>query len=77
VVATATLSKERKVMNTPIETRPGWRKSSYSGGGNDCVEVSDTALADTKDPTHAEIRVSRRAFEAFTNIVANMPRPAA
>jgi len=32
----------------------GWRKSSYSGGGNDCVEVAftggGTAVRDSKDP---------------------------
>lgn len=31
-----------------------WRKSSYSGGGNDCVEVaftrSGTAVRDSKNP---------------------------
>jgi len=31
-----------------------WRKSSYSGGGNDCVEVAfvgrDAAVRDSKDP---------------------------
>jgi hypothetical protein len=35
-------------------SRVHWRKSSHSGGGNDCVEVAfvtrGTAVRDSKDP---------------------------
>lgn len=39
-----------------MSTFPGatWRKSSHSGGGNDCVEIAfvtgATAVRDSKDP---------------------------
>ncbi|MEO6083838.1 MAG: DUF397 domain-containing protein [Umezawaea sp.] len=31
---------------------PGWRKSSYSGGnsGQDCVEVAESSVRDSKNP---------------------------
>jgi hypothetical protein len=47
-------------MNKPIQTRPGWRKSRHSGGGNDCVEVDEklTGIADTKDKTHSAVMFS-------------------
>lgn len=43
-------------------TRVDWRKSSYSGGGNDCVEValgsSAAAVRDSKDPEGGALVVS-------------------
>ncbi|MEC3973911.1 DUF397 domain-containing protein [Amycolatopsis sp. H20-H5] len=39
-----------------------WRKSSYSGGGNDCVEIAftggQTAVRDSKDPAGGAFRLS-------------------
>jgi hypothetical protein len=41
-------------MSQADSSRVHWRKSSYSGGGNDCVEVAfvgrGTAVRDSKDP---------------------------
>lgn len=41
-------------MTEPDLSRVSWRKSSYSGGGNDCVEVAfidgAAAVRDSKDP---------------------------
>jgi hypothetical protein len=41
-------------MSQADSSRVHWRKSSHSGGGNDCVEVafagSGTAVRDSKDP---------------------------
>ena len=49
-------------------TRP-WRKSSHSTGGNDCVEVAQTAasclIRDSKDPDGARLAVRPNAWVAF------------
>lgn len=49
-----------------------WRKSSYSGGGNDtCVEVANVkhvvAVRDSKNPHLPALGFSRREFRALTN----------
>ena len=53
----------------PILTRPG-RKSSRSTGGNDGVEVAQTAanclIRDSKNPSGARLAVRPRAWAAFT-----------
>jgi hypothetical protein len=47
-----------------------WRKSSYSGGDNNCVEVGTTgtrvAVRDSKNPSGAALNVSASAWRAFT-----------
>lgn len=51
----------------------GWRKSSYSGGANDCVEVADltstayagVAIRDSKAPRGAVLVVGSGSFIAF------------
>ncbi|MET8982006.1 DUF397 domain-containing protein [Streptomyces sp. NPDC004539] len=49
----------------------GWRKSSYSGGGdgNDCVEVANsrthTAVRDSKAPARATLTFPAPAFQPF------------
>jgi Domain of unknown function (DUF397) len=49
-------------------TRP-WRKSSHSGGGNDCVEVAQTGttclVRDSKDPHGPRLAVRPQAWAAF------------
>ncbi|GAA1224775.1 hypothetical protein GCM10009676_03060 [Prauserella halophila] len=44
-----------------------WRKSSYSGGGNDCVEVAftpaGTAVRDSKNPGGGMLRMSASEWE--------------
>jgi len=51
----------------PITTRPGWRKSSHSGGGNDCVEVAEglNGICDTKDPQHRAIMLPKASVLAL------------
>lgn len=46
-----------------------WRKSSYSGGGNDCVEVAfrpvDAGVRDSKDVTGIALWLSARSWQAL------------
>lgn len=50
-----------------------WRKSSYSGGGNDCVEVAfaggDPLLRDSKDPAGGTIAVSATEWRALLGVI--------
>ncbi|WP_414937387.1 DUF397 domain-containing protein [Amycolatopsis sp. cmx-11-51] len=50
-----------------------WRKSSHSGGGNDCVEVAFTgsgaALRDSKDPDGGSFRLSSSAWRGLLGAV--------
>ncbi|MET8756299.1 DUF397 domain-containing protein [Lentzea sp. NPDC004782] len=52
-----------------------WRKSSYSGGGNNCVEVGrSVGIRDSKTPqTH--LPVSPDAWSAFLKLTLGDPRP--
>lgn len=55
---------------SPTEVQLAWRKSSYSGGQGDCVEVADNvpgsvAVRDSKDPGGGVLRFSREAWLAF------------
>ncbi len=46
-----------------------WRKSSYSGGEGNCVEVSPTpnghAVRDSKDPDGPVLRLTSGEWKAF------------
>lgn len=47
-----------------------WRRSTYSGGNNECVEVADNLrqlvhVRDSKRPAGPVIRVSRAAWSTF------------
>ncbi len=46
-----------------------WRKSSYSGGGNDCVEVAFTgdgaAVRDSKNPAGGALTLSGPEWDAL------------
>ncbi|WP_019813077.1 DUF397 domain-containing protein [Saccharomonospora saliphila] len=46
-----------------------WRKSSYSGGGNDCVEVAFTrdgaAVRDSKNPAGGALTVPAAEWDAL------------
>jgi Domain of unknown function (DUF397) len=51
-------------------TRPDkvtWRKSSWSNGGADCVEVGDLgfAIRDSKDPSGPQLKYTRQEMAAF------------
>lgn len=56
------------VANTDL-TGVEWRKSSYSGGGNDCVEVAfigdGIAVRDSKNPQGGVLRLSRQEWDAL------------
>ncbi|MBA9002520.1 DUF397 domain-containing protein [Thermomonospora cellulosilytica] len=49
--------------------RPQWRKSSYSGGGPDCVELADlgrvVGIRDSKDPEGPVLSVTRDGLAAL------------
>ncbi len=51
-------------------SRAQWKKSSYSGNTGNCVEVAATqsvvAIRDSKDPDSAVLRVSREAWQEFS-----------
>ena len=55
-------------------TRATWRKSSYSGGSGNCVEVADNlsgavGVRDSKDPGGPALVVTAQAWQAFTDQV--------
>ena len=56
------------IPETP-EAPTRWRKSSYSGGGNDCVEVAGVgdarAVRDSKNPGGGHLTFGAEAWEAF------------
>ena len=51
-----------------ILTRP-WRKSSHSGGGNDCVEVAQNRttclIRDSKNPDGGRLAIRAQEWAAF------------
>lgn len=51
-----------------------WRKSSYSGGGNDCVEVtfidSTPAVRDSKNPDGGVIRIGAAQWRELLDAVS-------
>lgn len=59
-------------MNTPAETDKTaviWRKSSYSGSGNNCVEVArlagGCAVRDSKNPGGGHLTFGAGTWAAF------------
>ncbi|MEU4668688.1 DUF397 domain-containing protein [Amycolatopsis sp. NPDC023774] len=50
-------------------SRATWRKSSHSGGGNDCVEIAfvggDAAVRDSKDPEGGAFRLSASGWRGL------------
>lgn len=46
-----------------------WRKSSYSGGGNDCVEVAwpaaRAAVRDSKNPEGGQLSFTESSWATF------------
>lgn len=59
-----------KELTVSIRSTSGWRKSSRSGGGDNCVEIAHTtnsiAVRDSKDPTGPILAFTRTAWTAFT-----------
>ncbi|WP_030179741.1 DUF397 domain-containing protein [Streptomyces violaceorubidus] len=66
-----------------MSTLHNWRKSSYSGGGNNCVEIATSpthvAVRDSKAPARATLTFLRAAFTRFLTVMAgpegNPPPP--
>ncbi|MFF5496275.1 DUF397 domain-containing protein [Streptomyces aquilus] len=70
-------------MSTPSTTAPydvdlaqaRWRKSSYSGGANDCVEVAElgghTAVRDSKNISRGSLFFSKAAMRALVSGIAS------
>ncbi|MFJ8442784.1 DUF397 domain-containing protein [Kitasatospora griseola] len=59
--------------STTLQTK--WRKSSFSGGNGDCVELADLvgaiAVRDSKNPTGPAHVHPTTDFMAFVEAVAN------
>jgi hypothetical protein len=60
-------------------TRATWRKSSYSGGSGNCVEVADylpgvVGVRDSKDPVGRPLVFTTLAWLAFAHRVKNGKR---
>ena len=56
--------------------RASWRKSSYSGGSGNCVEVTGSlpgavGVRDSKDPGGPALVITPRSWRAFTARVKN------
>jgi hypothetical protein len=49
-----------------------WRKSSHSGGGNDCVEIAAditaTAVRDSKNPDGPQLRFGAAGWVSFVGL---------
>ncbi|WP_328381321.1 DUF397 domain-containing protein [Streptomyces sp. NBC_00400] len=61
-------------MSTNPRTEPVWRKSSYSSGGGNCVEVTSlgpdaVAVRDSKDPAQGSLCFSGTAFATFLRLL--------
>ncbi|GAA5033923.1 hypothetical protein GCM10023258_34190 [Terrabacter aeriphilus] len=51
------------------DSRPTWRKSSYSGANGDCVEIAMTpegvGVRDSEDPSGPVLSFTHRQWECF------------
>ncbi len=60
-------------MTTPSHPEQSWRKSSYSGGNGNCVEVAlarhRVAVRDSKDPDGGHLRLSTASWRALLTAV--------
>lgn len=58
---------------------PGWRKSSYSDNGGDCVEAGEARpgvlVRDTQDRTGPVLRFSPDAWRRFTGQIRRSLAP--
>jgi hypothetical protein len=67
-------------MNDLDLSRAAWRKSTYSGNGNDCVEVASAvrpevvAVRDSKDPDGPKLTFTPDVWTAFAATVRQARR---
>ncbi|OLT31843.1 hypothetical protein BJF79_08595 [Actinomadura sp. CNU-125] len=63
------------MINSGASSRPVWRKSSHSGGGNQCVEVAwigvTRAVRDSKNPEAGHLTFLAEVYETFIGRVKN------
>lgn len=56
-----------------MNDEPRWRKSSFSGGGNDCVQVAfdgpSTLVRDSKHPDSGHVQLSAAQWERLLDLV--------
>jgi hypothetical protein len=71
-------------MTTRSDPADGWRTSTYSGSGNNCVEVQTShphgiAVRDSKNPHGGVLTFTRGQWRAFTRTIkidgGGQPRP--
>jgi len=70
-------------MTTRSDPAGGWRKSTYSGSGNNCVEVHTShhriAVRDSKNPNAGVLTFTPGQWRAFTRTIkadgGGQPRP--
>lgn len=60
-------------MNTNPRTEPVWRKSTYSSGGGNCVEIASdgsgtVAVSDSKNPAPV-VHFSSTVFATFLRLL--------
>jgi hypothetical protein len=61
-------------MTTRSDPAGGWRKSSYSGSGNNCVEVhtshpAGVAVRDSKNPHGPALALTASQWQTFTRTI--------
>lgn len=60
-------------MAASTKTHVSWRKSSYSSGAGNCVEVAFGSavigVRDSKQPKASHLAIGARAFRSFVNHV--------
>ena len=61
-------------MTTRSDPAGGWRTSSYSGSGNNCVEVhtshpAGVAVRDSKNPHGGVLTFTPERWQAFTRTI--------
>jgi len=77
-VSTPRMAAPHDVTTAPYDVdlaHARWRKSSYSGGANDCVEVAalgdHAAVRDSKDIGRLPLLFSKAAMRALVSEIAN------
>ncbi|MFE1246888.1 DUF397 domain-containing protein [Streptomyces sp. NPDC058735] len=76
-MSTPSMAATHDITAAPHEvdlTHARWRKSSYSGGANDCVEVAElgehSAVRDSKDIGRRPLLFSKAAMSALVSAIA-------